>query len=219
MKRISTLLTVFLLLIINASAQVANNVPANNPDFTVMPLTLTTWEGNKDGNKVTLKWALAENELAAQFEVQRSIDGVNYSTVALIFTSEIFGNEDYTFSEKSNAEGKTMYRLKMIEKNSNVAYSKTLLFDSKNDKQNNLLQIIGNPVTNKLTLSYQASHTIKSKLGIYNTVGHCIFTKTLMVTKGNNVWDIPVDFLQSNINYMVEVSDGNEKSATQFLKK
>ena len=220
MKRTSTLFIGSILLLINASAQVISDYQSNNsPAYTVMPLTLTAWEGNKDGSKVILKWALAENELAAQFEVQRSTDGINFSTTGLIFTTEIFGNESYSFSEKNSAEGKTMYRLKMIEKSSKIAYSKTLLFNSKNDKQQNVLQIIGNPVKDKLTLSYQASHSIETKLAIYNTMGLCIFTKMLMVTKGNNVWDVPVNFLQASNNYMAEISNGKERSALQFSRK
>ncbi len=216
MKCTSTLFIGFiLLLIINASAQVATE----HPNHTALPLTLTAWEGNKDGNKVTLKWALAENELAAQFEVQRSTDGINFSTTGLIFTTEIFGNESYSFSEKNSAEGKTMYRLKMIEKSSKIAYSKTLLFNSKNDKQQNVLQIIGNPVKDKLTLSYQASHSIETKLAIYNTMGLCILTKMVMVKKGNNVWDVPMNFLQANNIYMAEICNRNERSALQFSRK
>ncbi|MFN2438585.1 MAG: hypothetical protein ABR503_05260, partial [Chitinophagaceae bacterium] len=154
-----------------------------------LPLTITAWEGNKNGDRITLKWALAENELAAQFEVQRSNDGKNFSTVGLIFSTEIFGNQGYGFSEKIKAKGKILYRLKMIERNSHVDYTKTLLFDMKNDKQSNVLHVIGNPVINKLTLSYNASHINQTRLAIYNTMGHCVFTRTLLVTKGSNVWD------------------------------
>jgi len=61
MKRTSTLFIGCILLLINASAQGISDYQSNNsPAYTVMPLTLTAWEGNKDGSKVILKWALAE---------------------------------------------------------------------------------------------------------------------------------------------------------------
>jgi hypothetical protein len=184
-----------------------------------LPLTLTAWQGKRVDEQVSLTWSLAENELLNMVEVQRSTDGVNFTTAGSVFASEKIGTETYVFKENIKSSDRLMYRLKMIEKSSKIAYSKTLSFDSKNNDQKNVLQIMGNPVTNNLTLNYHASNATKVKLSIYNTMGHCVYNKSLTVAKGNNVWDIPVDFLQPNNNYMAEVSNDTERFAIKFLKK
>ena len=48
------------------------------------------------------------------------------------------GSEDYMFYETINSFDKVMYRLKMIDKNNNVTYSKILVFQTKATTTNNI---------------------------------------------------------------------------------
>jgi hypothetical protein len=74
---------------------------------------------------------VAKNETIDQFEIQRSYDGNEFKTIGVVFASEKKDREDYMFYETINNFGKAMYRLKMIDKNNKVTYSKILVFQSK----------------------------------------------------------------------------------------
>ncbi|MDP9230092.1 MAG: hypothetical protein M3O67_05400 [Bacteroidota bacterium] len=95
-----------------------NNIP-------IQPIKLVSFEGNLDKNKVYLKWSVAENEIVDRFEVERSIDGKNFTMAALVFGTDKIDIETYLFKESKNAD-KMMYRLKMLDKNNKAEYSKTI---------------------------------------------------------------------------------------------
>jgi len=91
-------------------------------------VNLTRFSGNLNSNKATLNWALASNETTDRFEVERSYDGINFTTVALVFTSERSGAESYGFHENINWGGNAYYRLKRYDNSQTVSYSKIIVF-------------------------------------------------------------------------------------------
>lgn len=83
---------------------------------------LISFNGSLRNDKVILEWAVAENETAYQFEVEKSTDGKNYRLAALVFGSDLPETGSYQFYEKAVA-AKTMYRVKLISKNKQEEYS------------------------------------------------------------------------------------------------
>ena len=137
MKRFLLSLTAILVLIAGKSQVTLNEVytdPGSDAIFSAQPLSaplaikLTNFLGILKRNKVTLNWAVASNEIADRFEVERSTDGLNFITAALVFTGEKSGAESYSIHEDIVLSGKVYYRLKMYDNNQSVSYSKILLF-------------------------------------------------------------------------------------------
>jgi len=91
----------------------------------ITPFILYNFTVAKNNNKNYLEWAITKNEEAERFEIEKSSNGKNFSTAALVFTSEKAGNEMYKFYELS-VKGKVFYRLKMYDKNLKVEYSQIL---------------------------------------------------------------------------------------------
>lgn len=73
-------------------------------------------------NKVFLNWVVSENETADMFEVEKSEDGKNFSLAAIVFGTDNAKDESYQFYEKSKFK-KIFYRIKLINKNKQTAYS------------------------------------------------------------------------------------------------
>ena len=92
------------------------------------PIKIVSFQGNRNNNKVSMQWVITENETAEQFEVEKSVDGKNYSTVALVFGTDRAQTETYMFYEK-NSSKKVSYRIKCIDKNQNIIYSDILIID------------------------------------------------------------------------------------------
>ena len=92
------------------------------------PVKVLSFQGNRTNNKVSMQWVITENETAEQFEVEKSVDGKNFSTVALVFGTDKAQTETYMFYEKNIAK-KVSYRIKCIDKNQNVTYSDILVID------------------------------------------------------------------------------------------
>jgi hypothetical protein len=137
MKRFLLSLAAILVLIAGKSQATLNEVsinPGNDAGFfgplssTPSAVKLTSFSGSLNSDKVTLTWAVASNETTDRFEIERSIDGVNFITAALVFTSEKSGAQSYSIHENIVMNGKVYYRLKIYDNNQSVRYSKVLLF-------------------------------------------------------------------------------------------
>ncbi|MBK8312356.1 MAG: hypothetical protein IPL04_17065 [Chitinophagaceae bacterium] len=80
-------------------------------------------EGKISNEKVKLTWNISENETADKFEVEKSVDGKTFLIAALVFGTDKMNSDQYQFYEKVNS-GKILYRIKLINKNKELEYSK-----------------------------------------------------------------------------------------------
>lgn len=89
---------------------------------------LVSFKGTLSSNKVLLQWAVNENETTDQFEIQKSMDGKNFSTAALVFGTDRPETDFYQFYEKVNSK-KAFYRVKLINKDQKTEYSTVIEVD------------------------------------------------------------------------------------------
>jgi len=161
---------------------------------------------------------VAGNETIDQFEIQRSYDKNDFKTIGIVFASEKKDIEDYLFYETINSIDKAMYRLKMIDKNNNVTYSKILVFQAKAATTSNI-KIIGNPVNDKLTFNYSSFSTQVIDVKVYDMTGKVIMSNKLNGLEGSNTMSFP---LASNLKpnmYVLEVSNGSGIQTAKFIKQ
>jgi hypothetical protein len=185
--------------------------------ITNLPIRLESFQGSLFNKTITLHWSIGQNEISGKFEVQRSTDGNNFSYVSLVSASEKSGTENYQFSELAIAE-KTFYRLKMTDKNGFVTYSKILVFQTASPGSEDLV-IVNNPVTNKLTISFQSETNNAADLRILDLAGRTIQTLRVKTYKGENLINVSLASTLNKGIYMVSLSDGNKNSASKFVKQ
>ena len=184
-----------------------------------LPIHLISFQGNMNkNNKVTLNWTVADNEIANSFEIERSFNGRDFTTVALVFASEKMGTENYMYYETTSGTDKVMYRLKMIDKNREVDYSRILIFQLKSSITNNI-KIIGNPVNDKLTFSYTSSSTQSVDVKIYDVSGRVVLKNKVNSLEGSNVISLPLSSTFKAGMYVVEVNNGTELHSSKFVKQ
>jgi len=69
-----------------------------------------------------LTWSVSNNELAGQLELERSVKGAAFKTIAIIFPGEQKGNAEYAYRDNSVSTS-TMYRVKIVENSGKATYS------------------------------------------------------------------------------------------------
>ena len=185
----------------------------------ILPVHLLNFYGNINrNNKITLQWKVANNEIADQFEVQRSYDGYEFKTIGIVFASEKTGTEDYMFYETVSNFDKVFYRLKMIDNGPTANYSKTIVFQSKFQSVY-AIQIIGNPVSDKLSFSYSASASQLVDVKLYDMNGRVMLNNKINSLEGYNMVSLPLSSAFKHGMYVVEVNNGNERQTSKFLKQ
>lgn len=190
-----------------------------NPNATPLPIHLMSFQGNMNkNNKVTLNWAVADNETANSFEVERSTNGKDFSTIGLVFASEKIGMENYMFYETYTGSDKIMYRLKMTDKNHEVDYSRILVFNTKTNTSSDI-KLIGNPVNDKLTFSYYSNTTQQVSIKVYDIAGKTLMSQKINSLEGTNMLSLPLNTTFKPGMYVVEVSNGTDRQVAKFVKQ
>jgi hypothetical protein len=185
----------------------------------LLPVHLIAFQGNLNkNNKVTLNWTVADNEIANDFEIERSFNGKDFTTAGVVLASEKMGTEDYLFYETTSGTDKVMYRLKMIDKNHAVNYSRILIFQLKSITTNNI-KIIGNPVNDKLTFSYTSPSAQMVDVKVYDVSGRIILSNKVNSMEGSNVISLPLSSTFKAGMYVVEVNNGIELHSSKFVKQ
>ena len=93
--------------------------------ISVAPAKLISISGSIQNHKVILNWVIAENETADKFEVEKSTDGKTFSMAAIVFGTDKSETDQYQFYEKTDRQ-KTLYRIKIINKNQQAEYSSVI---------------------------------------------------------------------------------------------
>jgi hypothetical protein len=187
------------------------------PNVSILPVKLIAFNGNTNNGTTRLEWSVTSNEQAYKFEIEKSFDGKEFKTAQLISATGKTGNENYTYQEES-AFDKIYYRLKITDKSGVVSYSKIVSF-RKETETRETLNIIGNTVTDKLTLSFQAQTNQLADINIMDMGGRLVIKQRIQVQKGNNVSSFSLPSTMNGGMYVAAMSIDNTISTAKFIKQ
>jgi hypothetical protein len=110
------------------------------PSSSSLPVTLTKFNVESRGMYNYLTWQTASEQDSKSFEIQRSIDGKTFISVANI---DAAGNSstirNYSFNDYYTEPEYTYYRLKQIDIDGTYEYSKTMVSYNRPDATKNFL--------------------------------------------------------------------------------
>ncbi|MCZ4501189.1 MAG: Por secretion system C-terminal sorting protein, partial [Marmoricola sp.] len=111
-----------------------------------LPVTLVSFSVEEEAGTAQLKWATAEETNADRFDIQRSVNTKNWSTIGeKAAAGESKALLNYSFSDVAPLNGINYYRLKMIDKDDTFAYSS--IKSAKFEIMTKLLALYPNPVS------------------------------------------------------------------------
>jgi hypothetical protein len=104
-----------------------NPTAAQRPSITVtytasLPVTLKTFSGTLQNNRALLNWQTVTELNNLFYEVEHSIDGINFSAIGKVAGSgSSTAAKSYTFTQNNLATGKHYYRLAQHDLNGNYS--------------------------------------------------------------------------------------------------
>lgn len=137
MKKFIVLLYITVATLLFGYAKAEGNDTRPNPAYDLkksntvieFPVQLESVTVKFIGDKAEISWSTLAEKNSKQFEVQRSTDGENYKTIAIVFTLED-SNEIKHYSFKEELKGvktkKLLYRIKLVDTVEGYTYSKTV---------------------------------------------------------------------------------------------
>lgn len=183
------------------------NISQNN--FTILSTVPVKWV-NFSGQRVDftsqLSWTVNET-LVSSYEIERSEDGVNFTSLATLNGSNSNGNQhQYTYIDKNPSMGSNYYRIKLIDFTGAVSYSKiiTVLFNNIGGSW----AVYPNPARENI---YVLSNDNVGVTQIYLTdiSGKNIYKKTIVNSLRGDKINIPVQHLARGI-YTIKVVAGKD---------
>ncbi len=142
---------------------------------TALPITLLNFNGfaEKKGNRLT--WAFADVKEVGSLEIQKSEDGLNFKSLTI-------GSKNTHFFTDENPFDLTYYRLKMLDLDRKITYSKIISLKRDNTEATSQKDFIlyPNPTTQDFTIQFK--ERTASVLECRDVFGRLVFAKKLDVS-------------------------------------
>ena len=143
-------------------------------DGTVVPVELTSFTANLNGNVINLNWTTATETNNKGFEIQRKINNERWETIGFKTGKGTSTNMSaYTFSDNigSLSPGSLVYRLKQIDLDGSFKYSNEVEVQKVSIVKYNLSQNYPNPFNPSTIIKYSIEKSGLVTLKIYNILG------------------------------------------------
>ncbi len=208
----------FLVRAVTGLQDLASNV---FPSQTTLPVKLTAFSVTKQGNNAILDWTTASEINASRFEIERSYDGVNFSSIG---TKQAVGNSasdvNYLYSDPiSISSGIIYYRIKSVDIDARSSFSKVVALRI-NGKAVSGLTVYPNPFTTDLKVELNADKEVSAVLRVSNAAGQVVVNKNVQIMKGNNVIVLSSELSALNRGmYIVELITEEGRLTQKIIKR
>ena len=180
---------------------------------------ISNFSANSINSNNRLSWTIASNQSISSFEVEKSTNGKDFKTIAVLIATEKFTTENYTYADTAISSDKIMYRLRILIKSSqNDFYSRIILVQSKIKLDDNI-RIMENPVRDKLFFNYNSTKVQEVDIKIYSLTGKVLVNQKISGFKGNNLITIPLSSGFVPGMYVLEVNTDIISQTLKFVKQ
>lgn len=188
-----------------------------------LPVKFVNFTGVKNNNVNQINWRTSAEIRNKYFELQRSADGVNFTSVAIVQTKAINGTSptalDYAEIDKM-PNAVDYYRLKITDLDSNQFYSQTIKVMGKLEPKMVLSKMYPNPAKDILTTIIYSPYNAKTRVRIIDSYGKVMFEIPVQMYVGDNIIRVDVSKLAPGMYYSKIASIiGGESEAKMFLKQ
>lgn len=161
--------------------------------FVVLPVQLTSFTAHSQAGKVVLNWTTALEDGLQYFELQRSVDGKGWQTIAVLQsknTCQCITN--YRYEDRSPETGISYYRLRLFYDNGRMEWSAIVIAKWHPYPSKEVSWHI-NGADSALSLSFHPNHfQFPIQLQLLTTNGQVILHQKITSTSTNiNIKDLP----------------------------
>ena len=181
-----------------------------------LPVLLHKFSVTQESGVNLVKWTTDMEEDMEYFELERSINGINFLPINRQAAVNGAGATEYSFADNTFSPGRNYYRLKMVEHGAIVQYS--IIISTSTGGEQNALKLMPNPVKGDFYVSYYATEADNLSINIKDVSGRVIATRKENVNKGQNI--IQIQSLPNWVTgvYFLSVQDRNGTQQLRFVK-
>lgn len=167
----------------------------------ILPFRLIRWEAVLNGGAIDLKWLIENDYEINHYELQRSINGVSFGTIASANSLNKPSKWNYSGNDPHPVNGWNYYRLKVISNSGEVMYSQVVKVKIGGPA---ILQVYPNPASREVSINITDLRSVSS-IELVSIDGQII--KSLI--PAGPLTKINVEFLSAGTYYFrFRTSDG-----------
>ena len=194
------------------SQVIATGTFTKNSGLGVLATNIINFSGNNGRDNVKLWWGIDKATDYALFEIEKSNDGVSFEKIGTIKSTENTGKYNFSFTDQSTSAATAYYRIKVVQKNGVVIYTKTIAIS--NTAGYELYTITPNPAADYILVNGIA--TEKADIKIYDGSGKVVKKLLKQTLTAGNGLRISVNDLCAG-NYFVEIQSVNSGRHTRQI--
>ncbi len=179
-----------------------------------LPVEWLSADIRKKGNDAELSWSTATENGSDKFIIERSLDGSHYIEIEAIEAAGYSSSTiHYSFLDKQLSTGNYLYRIKQVDYDGTIDYSKNLVLKIEEELE---FSVHPNPATDIITVDYSSSRNMETEIRIFSASGRLIQNHTFQSTKGVNQQKLDVSDLNSGVYFITQISKDGQHS-TKFI--
>lgn len=163
-----------------------------------LPVTFIGFDAKRQNNNVQLTWKVAGEENVVRYEVERSIDGRSFSTIASL---NVHGKDTYHYTDAMGSNN-VFYRIKNIDGDGKFKYSTIIRLVI--GRTEIVLKAFPQPVQNKLTLQHPVI-SWRAMISLSTADGRIV--RNLVPAAGSMQSAVDMSTLQKGM-YLLRFDDG-----------
>jgi hypothetical protein len=179
-------------------------------DYIPLSVNIISFEAEVENNsRVNLKWTAFEDENFPGYEVQRSVNGIDWDHVDFIPAAGSAGSNKYISIDNQPYKGTSYYRLKFSKADKETSYSQVKVVRIIDIAP--LVNLFPNPAFDKVLIAINGDISKqKIDIKIFNTRGLLLSSQKVALIKGTNVLALPLQATWPAGIYFVQITAGDE---------
>ena len=181
-------------------------------DFTLgaltgtLPVELISFSASTEGQEVILSWATASELNNDRFEIEQSVNAVDYRKIGELEGAGTTNEEQsYSFVHFSPAVGVNYYRLKQVDFDGSFEYSPVVRVNT--DPYTSMLQLLQNPATDQ-TIRFIYAANANPVIGVFDLSG--AEQANVQIKANSNLYELDISSLSHGV-YLLQVDDQMER--------
>jgi hypothetical protein len=180
---------------------------------TVTPTLMMGFTGKIRNNTAQISWTMESQTNSKWFVIERSGDNGGFDSISVVMGLNNGNTNEYNFFDPSMLNGNNYYRLREVDMDGVIRYSKVLTLN--NLEASAKMAIYPNPAIAMLNFTVSSPAAEQVIVQVYNLSGMVLLTTQQMLNAGSNQQSVAINGLKSG-NYILKVS--SRTGASQYVQ-
>ncbi|MFN8306857.1 MAG: autotransporter-associated beta strand repeat-containing protein [Ferruginibacter sp.] len=189
-----------------------------DPTGGVLAIKINYFNASKATGYNVLNWQASCSSAQAIFELERSVDGVNFMNINSITATQARCASPFSYNDFTAPAGTVFYRIKIIDVDGKISYSAIVKL-SNQVKDIELSGVQPNPVVNIAQI--KVNTTKKEVVGLMVTAsdGKVVYRNSVQLQAGSSIINVDMTNLPTGVYMINGVFADGQSNTIRFLKQ